>query len=100
MVRVRPVGWEDRLFVTYGDAETAAITLLCLDTTTGQKLWDRTFYGQVYSKHANNGYASSTPAVDADHIYITWGSSQETHLVAVTHFGKPVWHRQPRGLFR
>jgi len=40
-----------------------------------------------------NSYASSSPAVDADCVYVLWPSPDETILAALNHDGKEVWRK-------
>ena len=40
-----------------------------------------------------NSYASSTPAVDAEHLYLMWLKDGRVILAALTHDGKEVWRR-------
>lgn len=88
-----PAIWNDKLFLTTGDLETGAFSLVAFSTTDGSQLWQRSEQGDNYAKHARNSYASSTPAVDSQHVYATWATSDNTWLAAFTHSGKPVWRK-------
>ncbi|MDA1016687.1 MAG: PQQ-binding-like beta-propeller repeat protein, partial [Planctomycetota bacterium] len=46
---------------------------------------------EAYKKHKNNSFASSTPTVDADHVYVQWHSKTESPLMAISHDGKTIW---------
>lgn len=89
-----PVGWEDHLFVTSGNPETGDVTLLCLSTTAGKVQWQRVFEGEPYPMHAGNSYASTTPAVDDQRVYLTRSSGGKLHCVALTHAGEDVWQSE------
>ncbi len=89
-----PVGWESKLFITSGDAETGDVTLQCLDAATGKQRWERKFAGQTYKMHAGNSYASTTPALDEQHLYLTWATGGKMHCAALTHEGKDVWETE------
>jgi len=66
--------------------------VVCLDTNTGRELWKQTFEVTPPKKiHKKNSFASSTPAVDADHVYVAWGVTQQLNLLALSHDGKLVW---------
>ena len=86
-----PIGWEQRIFITSGNAETGAVTLQCLDTDSGKQLWDREFGGKTYPMHEFNSFASTTPTVDAERVYFAWAAGGNMHCVALTHDGKDVW---------
>ena len=44
--------------------------------------------------HRDNSYATSTPAVDADQLYVLWLDGDKVTLAALTHDGDEVWRRQ------
>ncbi|MCA9143184.1 MAG: hypothetical protein KDB05_10380, partial [Planctomycetales bacterium] len=64
-----PVVWGDKLFVTCCDEEVSLRHLLCLNTKDGTVLWTKDFAFEKYKQQKNNSFASSTPTVDADHVY-------------------------------
>ncbi|MGE5612439.1 MAG: PQQ-binding-like beta-propeller repeat protein, partial [Bacillota bacterium] len=86
-----PVRWKDRLFITSCDPESAKRIVLCLNASDGSLLWKREFPSLAYRQHADNSYASSTPAVDEHRLYLTWTTPDECALLALDHDGKDVW---------
>ncbi|MEX0641638.1 MAG: PQQ-binding-like beta-propeller repeat protein [Pirellulales bacterium] len=86
-----PVIWDGRVFVTSGDRKTSEKIVQAFDAQSGELLWEQRFPGTTYSLHAFNSYASSTPAVDAEHLYIVWRDRTNLTLVALTHDGDEVW---------
>jgi outer membrane protein assembly factor BamB len=94
-----PVLWGDRLFVTCGEEETGKRIALCLRAADGKQLWARDFPGERHRKHADNSFASATPAVDDRHVYLYWGSPASVLVVALDHDGKEVW-RTDLGTFK
>jgi outer membrane protein assembly factor BamB len=88
-----PVAWGKRIFVTCGDPATALRTLLCLDAATGRALWKREYPSKTYGQHHDNNYASSTPAVDADGVVITWSTPEAIVLLALDLEGRELWRR-------
>jgi outer membrane protein assembly factor BamB len=86
-----PVIWGDRIFVTCGDPATGARMLLCFQTATGRQLWLYEFDARAYRMHKLNSFASATPAVDRDLIYLAAGDAEQTVVTAVDHNGKEVW---------
>lgn len=88
-----PVIWGDSLFVQSADLESGTQFLQSFDLTTGELRWSQSYPGQPHATHAWGSLASSTPTVDATHVYFCWGSPAHTYLAAVTHAGELVWRR-------
>jgi len=72
-----PIVVGDRVFVTTclvaeKSAEKPRL-LLCLDRGSGKVLWQREICtSPLENKHGLNSYASSTPASDGKHVYVTF----------------------------
>jgi outer membrane protein assembly factor BamB len=81
----------NRLFLTCCDAKTAARTILGINVADGSTLWRRDYPSQTYRQHTDNSYAASTPAADADNIYVCWTTPEEYSLLALSHDGKDLW---------
>ncbi|MGL4550464.1 MAG: PQQ-binding-like beta-propeller repeat protein, partial [Gemmataceae bacterium] len=91
-----PVVSGDRVYVTCftgaDDPASLARHVLCLERATGKILWkdavpaarDDEYRGYL----AEHGYASSTPAADADGVYAFFGKSG---VHAWDHAGKKLW---------
>ena len=88
-----PVVWDEKIFLTCGDARTARRTILCLSVSDGTVVWRRDCPSKVHPMHHDNCYASSTPALDADGVYVTWTTPGEVTLLALDHGGKDKWRR-------
>lgn len=88
-----PVIWDQRVFVTCGDPATARRTLLCVDAPTGRTLWTHEEPSKTYRQHRDNGYATATPAVDADGVVITWTTPEAVMLAALDLQGRELWRR-------
>ncbi len=86
-----PVTWQAKVFVTSADVTMGKRFLFCLDAKTGKVQWQRDFDFTKYKKNRQNSYASATPAVDADHVYVIWQSQEESTLTACDHSGKTIW---------
>jgi outer membrane protein assembly factor BamB len=86
-----PVVWGDKVFVTCASDTTAQRMVVGLDAKTGQTLWKKEYGSHTFPHHADNSYASSTPAVDADRVYVCWSTPEEFTLVALTHDGAEAW---------
>ncbi|MGY8672309.1 MAG: PQQ-binding-like beta-propeller repeat protein [Verrucomicrobiia bacterium] len=86
-----PVVWGDRVFLLAGNEENADRIPVCVDAKSGKILWTKTIGTKKHRHHRQNTFASSTPAVDAEHVYFTWGTPEKLTLLAYTHDGKQVW---------
>lgn len=89
-----PVVWDDHLFVTSADPETAEQIVLAFDAHSGRPLWERRVASAPYTKHLDNSFATSTPAVDAKQLYVMWLAGERVTLAAFTHDGDEVWRRE------
>lgn len=88
-----PVVWGRRLFVLAEEHDGAARIVLCINTADGKTQWERRFDSTSHRKHKRNSYATSTPAVDEQRVYVAWGTPKKLTLMALTHAGKIVWEK-------
>ena len=88
-----PVLWGDRIFLLSAVEETAQRIVLCLSATDGRILWQKRYETTLHGRHEFNSFASSTPAVDADRVYVNWATPKEYTLMALDHDGNEVWRR-------
>lgn len=88
-----PVLWKDKVFVT---AETAPgkRAVICLSATDGRELWKHEESFAEHRKHNFNSFASSSPFVDADRIYVNWSTGPTIQALALDHAGKVVWKNE------
>ncbi|HEX3601031.1 MAG TPA: PQQ-binding-like beta-propeller repeat protein [Lacipirellulaceae bacterium] len=86
-----PVIWGDRLFLTWADTSTGAQVVAAFDVKTGHPLWQKKFESPKYHINDLNSFASSTPALDKDHVYVMWLQEREIMLVALSHGGDEIW---------
>jgi outer membrane protein assembly factor BamB len=86
-----PVVWNGQVFVTAAEPDTGKRHVLGLDATSGAIRWTRTSDGPTFRQHADNSFASATPAVDADRVYVSWLAPERSVLEALDHAGKPLW---------
>jgi outer membrane protein assembly factor BamB len=86
-----PVLWGGRLFITCADDSTADRSVLGIAAADGKIVWRADFPSHVFHQHQDNSYASSTPAVDADRVYVCWNTPEEFTLTALDHDGKQLW---------
>ncbi len=89
-----PVLWGEKIFLTCADDTTTARRMVvCINAVDGSLLWKKEYASEIHRKHKFNSFASSTPAVDADHVYVSWSTPDSYSLIALDHRGKEVWER-------
>ena len=93
-----PVVWGDKVFVTCGDQKAGHGMLLALSVSDGKVLWQKEYTLTKYRMNSSNSYATATPAVDGDHVYVLWATTNETVLVALDHDGEKIWKRTFEGV--
>tara|TARA_R110002049_G_scaffold4601_5_gene32259 strand:+ start:367122 stop:368336 length:1215 start_codon:yes stop_codon:yes gene_type:complete len=92
-----PVVWSEHVYVTAAKDAAGQRYLICLDKSTGEELWRAEDGFAKHKTHKNNSFASSTPAVDDDHVYQLWHSTEATSLIAYSHGGDEVWRYELGG---
>ncbi len=88
-----PVLWGNRLFVTCTHDANEQREVVCLDARSGETIWSTTMPFTPYRHNMRNSFAASTPAVDAEHVYINWISGGEFVALALDHAGNRIWRR-------
>ncbi len=86
-----PVLWGDRIFLLSADPDSATRYVLCYSAADGSQLWQREFPSQPHHLHDRNTFASSTPVVDAERVYVAWSDPQRVTLMALDHDGRDAW---------
>lgn len=88
-----PVVWGEKVFVMSADPETAERHVLCVHAEDGSILWKRSFPSTPHHLHTRSSFASCTPAVDAERVYIAWSTPEKVTFMAFSHSGKTIWER-------
>jgi outer membrane protein assembly factor BamB len=88
-----PVLWGKKLFLTSAEAASGKRHLVCLNAADGKLLWLRTHTFPSYATHKLNNFASGTPAVDAENVYVIFGTAESFVVHAYDHSGKPLWQQ-------
>ena len=88
-----PVIWGNLIFTTCASASDATQYILAIDCTNGKVVWQKEFESAPYSHHKFNSYASSTPAVDQDYLFVSWTTKKSNDLLCIDHNGKLIWRR-------
>lgn len=86
-----PVVWDQRVFLTSADSGSATQYVFCIDAGNGKTLWQRQYRSTPHHLHLRNTFASSSPAVDAQHVYVAWATPEQLTLKALDHDGQEVW---------
>ncbi len=86
-----PVLFGNKIVLT---AETGAgkRAVICLDAASGKELWRHEESFIEHKKHNFNSFASSTPFMDAERIYVNWSNGTAIQALALDHHGKVLWH--------
>lgn len=88
-----PVIWGDKLFVTSAVDKGAVRYLFCLNAKTGEKIWSRSVGFNRSRKHKESSWASATPTVDADRVYVALADKENYTLAAYDFAGDLAWRR-------
>ena len=88
-----PVLWGSRLFLTSEAEQTGQRLVLAIDAASGREVWRFSDQFSGHGQHQFNSFASSTPCVDADRLYLAWTSGGSLKGLALSHEGKPLWTR-------
>jgi outer membrane protein assembly factor BamB len=91
-----PIVWGDRIFTVAALLDSQDRVLVCLDRTTGKRLWQKLVVrSPLERKHTLNSYASSTPATDGEAVYVAFLDRQEMVVAAYDFQGKQKWLVRP-----
>jgi outer membrane protein assembly factor BamB len=91
-----PVVWVERVFVTTCVEESGERVLLCLDARDGSERWRRTVLtAKLERKHSLNSFASSTPATDGRHVWVTFLDDPNMVVVCYDTDGNETWRCSP-----
>lgn len=78
-----PVAWDNKVFLTTCLPEKEQRLLLCLDQRTGKKLWQKVVLNSpLETIHPLNSRASSTPATDGQHVFVTFMKADDRKIPA------------------
>lgn len=94
-----PVVWGDKIFLMAANEKNADRFVVCLGAKDGAVLWSKDYSSAPSPIHKFNSFGASTPAVDANGVYVYWASENLIEVAALTHDGKELW-RKPLGGFK
>lgn len=93
-----PVVWGDKVFLTSGEQKNSRGLLLALNISDGSVLWKKEYALTRYRMNSSNSFATATPTVDGDGVYVIWATANETILTAIGHNGEEIWQRTFEGV--
>lgn len=88
-----PVLWGEKIFLTTTGDDRGGISVLCIDARAGRSIWKKDFSLTPFQRHKFNSFASSTPAVDSERVYVLYNEPGRYALAALSHDGDLVWQR-------
>ncbi len=88
-----PIVWGKRLFLQSASKDGKQRTLLCLDTTDGKILWQRSIPGVHVTIRADSSLASSTPTTDGEAVYVSFWDGRDILLSAYDFQGEKLWSK-------
>lgn len=96
-----PIVWNDRVFLTTCLEESdpkkpQARVLICIDRADGKIRWQKTVLSSSKEQiHKLNSFASSTPATDGTHVFVTFFDAPKVVVAAYDFDGNEVWRKSP-----
>jgi outer membrane protein assembly factor BamB len=89
-----PVISGEQVFVTSANQEDGTRHIHCLKTVDGSVIWQQSYGATTFDLVNSKAYDTATPTVDADHVYMAWGTPDEYAVVALGRKeGNEVWRR-------
>ncbi len=88
-----PTIFKDKVFVT-GETGPGKRAVICLNAANGKELWRHEVTFAEHKKHSFNSFASSTPFVDEQRVYVNWTNGNSVEALALDHTGKQVWRNE------
>jgi outer membrane protein assembly factor BamB len=91
-----PIIWGKRIFLTTCLEKERQRVLLCLERSSGKVLWQRVVLtSRLEGKHSLNSYASSTPATDGRHVWVTFLKEHDIEVACYDFQNKQIWRHSP-----
>ncbi len=91
-----PIIWQDRIFLVTAEEEENARSLISLDRTTGEILWEKVVLkSNLEDIHRLNSRASSTPVTDGERIFVSFLDGENMFISAYDFDGNELWKTRP-----
>ena len=86
-----PSVWNNKVFLNASTDKGTTRKIICVNAATGKEEWIQSYPSQTHKTHRFNSFASSTPALDASHVYSVWGHATQLVVTAHNHNGKLIF---------
>jgi outer membrane protein assembly factor BamB len=86
-----PVIWGNKLFLTTASETGTTRSVLCFDAQSGKLLWTKSIELHANPKHPKSSWASATPAVDGERVFVAFADVQRYLLLAYDFDGNLLW---------
>jgi outer membrane protein assembly factor BamB len=80
-------------FLISAETKDATRHVIAVDVNKNAIAWTKSYPSSVHKLHKFSSYASSTPCVDNEHVYVAWADPENVTVKALTHAGVEVWSR-------
>jgi len=91
-----PVVSKGKVFVAGCVENKEKRVLYCIDRTNGKILWEKcAVVSELEKKHNENSWASSTPTVDCERVYITFFDNPQMRVYCYDYEGNLLWEKNP-----
>ena len=91
-----PIVWDNYIFTATALLDSQERVLLCFDRKTGACLWSKAVLkSPLEKKHADNSYASGTPATDGKYVYVSFLDGKDVVVAAYDFAGEQIWLKRP-----
>src|SRR5262249_50102648 len=88
-----PVIWGNKLFLTTASESGITRSVLCFDAQSGTLLWTKSIELNANPKHPKSSWASATPAVDGERVFVAFADVQRYLLLAYDFDGHLIWEQ-------
>ena len=88
-----PALWGNMVVVT-AETDASKRAVIALSAADGKELWRHEESFAEHKKHNFNSFASSSPFVDAQGIYVNWSTGTTIQALALDHTGKLMWKNE------
>ncbi len=94
-----PIVVGDQVLVEVADADRRVQTLLCLNRTTGQQLWETVIHenGLDVKNNEKSTMASASAACDGERFFVNFLSGDAVYMTALDRSGKKLWQTKLSG---